>query len=192
MSLLSSLAQLKGMCPSCLGIGREANPFSSLCLLLPIPSASRDTALGQLPAPLLENAPESGYASAGVHCKPSTGSAGPGNPQIQVPKCTPCRALHCKPDYLKHREIYFQLDPGISLCLEARREEGEIFPQSFELVCGNNNLVLQLQGPNPISFLLGYEFLPTPGAPGPPWSCHSGVTSLPPPPLPARISPWTP
>lgn len=160
-------------------MGREENPFSSLCLLLSIPSASRGRCLLLTWKMLLKIAvPQQGF-------QPSTGSAGPENPQIQVPKSTPCRALHCKPDYLKCREIYSQLHLGISLCLEAWREEGEIFPQSFELMCGNNNLILQLQDPNPTS----YEFLPTLGAPEPPWCCHSGVTSPPPPP---PLQAWTP
>lgn len=160
MSLLSSLVQLKGLCPIVLGYGGKHISSPASASLLSIPPVPRGRALGQLPAPFLENAPKNCCGS------------GPENPQIQVPKSTPCRALHCKPDYLKCREIYFQLHSGISLCLEAWREEAETFPQSFALICGHNNLILQLQDPNPISFPLGYEFLPTLGAPEAPWCCH--------------------
>lgn len=173
MPLLSSLVKLKGLCPIVLGLREGSKSLFSLCLLLSIPSASQGTALGQLPAPLLENAPEICCASAGVSlqtfhrlCR-SRKSPNPG------PKIHPLQSPALQTDYLKCREIYFQLHPGISLCLEAQREQGETFPQGFELICGNDNLILQLQDPKPISSSLGYEFLPTPGAPEPPWHCHS-------------------
>lgn len=171
MSLLSSLVQLN-CAPLCLGTEGSTSLLQPLPPCFPFPLYPGAEPWGSCLLLSWKMLLKTAVAQQRFQCKPSTGSAGPENPQIQVPKSTPCRALHCKPDYLKCREIYFQLHSGISLCLEAWREEAETFPQSFALICGHNNLILQLQDPNPISFPLGYEFLPTLGAPEAPWCCH--------------------